>query len=596
MIFIVACVFAAEYKVSESKETKISKIKEEGYEIIVPKGLFEGVLSVEKVSPTDFDASAGVLLQIKGKEGTFVHFPTPIEITFKISDMTDIERYLFVYRDFDNKLHCYFPDEINIKDKKITYSVYHTGEWYCGKGDKEQVLELISDRAATAVMVYESLKASVINDVKESFDDLLRALDIVDENTKEKFMSDFFNVIRSGSAKGTLEYISGDLKGKDQKTIDKDINNTLVWQIWRVLQRNTKIAGIQSLFLGKLEEAAKWVAGGEIDEAVECIKKAFDKVPQYEVFKSTLANSVNKQKQTIFAYVEYDELNDVYDLFTGEGIVFPGSDKYLDDPEACAEYLEYDKPNSRILRAYCVNLNIKPEDMTESSRVRFYNQFRRDLGSYLVDRQAGDFRVEDQKDNEILFINELSKVNLLSTFGNDKCFDDAKTFTLERRLSKIYSIRDAVFGITGIDSFEPKELCSLIVAYVQSYDGYDNPKFYTYLTEKNYSTEATGYEKYTVEKYNSTSEGGFFSALGEVLDILVNKNGVPSHKETGKYNLVDIRDDKDHRFSGGKGEWTYKDDYYKVFFEAKNMPGHISPGSSEDIKLYIEKARDDTVY
>ena len=43
MIFIVACVFATEYKVSESKETKISKIKEEGYEIIVPKGLFEGV-------------------------------------------------------------------------------------------------------------------------------------------------------------------------------------------------------------------------------------------------------------------------------------------------------------------------------------------------------------------------------------------------------------------------------------------------------------------------------------------------------------------------------------------------------------------------
>ena len=35
MIFIVASLFAAEYRVSESKETKISKIKEEGYEIIV---------------------------------------------------------------------------------------------------------------------------------------------------------------------------------------------------------------------------------------------------------------------------------------------------------------------------------------------------------------------------------------------------------------------------------------------------------------------------------------------------------------------------------------------------------------------------------
>ncbi len=79
--------------IKEGKETKISKLKDEGYEIIVPKGLFEGVLSVDRLSPIDFDAFAGVLLQIKGKEGAFIHFPTPIKITFKIPDMTDLERY-----------------------------------------------------------------------------------------------------------------------------------------------------------------------------------------------------------------------------------------------------------------------------------------------------------------------------------------------------------------------------------------------------------------------------------------------------------------------------------------------------------------------
>ena len=343
MIFLATIVFAAEYKVSENKETKISKLKDEGYELTVPKGLFDEVLSVERVPARDGDAEMAINLQVKGKEGTFVHFPSPIEVKVKVLDISEPERYMFVYRDLGDKLHYYFPDEINIKDKLISFSVFHTGEWYCEKVDKDKVLDIIADKAAVTILVRDVLRQGVIDEAYESFDNFLKALDIVNENAKVKFMSDFYDVVKSESAKGTFDYISAGLKGKDEKTIDRDIDNSLAWQITRVLQRNTLIEGIPAVYVGKLDESAKWVASGGIEYAVDMVSKLIKKTPQYNVFKAALVNGVKKQKQALIAYVEPDEISDVYDLYTGKGPEFPGSENYIGNLDACAEYLEYDK-------------------------------------------------------------------------------------------------------------------------------------------------------------------------------------------------------------------------------------------------------------
>ena len=227
--------------------------------------------------------------------------------------------------------------------------------------------------------------------------------------------------------------------------------------------------------------------------------------------------------------------------------------------------------------------------MTESSKVRFYNQLKKDLSLYLTERVSNESVIEDIKTNERAFINELNKVNLFGTYGNEKCFDDSKSYSLSRRFSKIYNIKDAILGIIGQDSMEPGELCNLILVYVSSFDGYDNLKFYDYLTENNYVNKANDYEKITISKKDES----FLGSLVDILDAISTGNNVASHKESGKYNLVDVRDDMGRHFSGGNGKWTYKDDDYKVKFEVSSMPKHLSPGDWENIKLYIDKVRDD---
>lgn len=598
-IFILSSILLAdEFKIDNKKEIKAGKLKEQGYEIVIQKNTFDTeetlivedkVIDIENLTPT-----ISLNLLLKGKEDKFISFQNPIKVKVKITDTSNFQDYLCTFTDTKNNTFYFIPNYINLKDKYIEFYIPHFGLWSCGKGAKDTVINTWALKWYVYLFNNCNIKQSIMDQTRSSFEEMLKSIEIVDSDAIDRFIDDFYYVLQQNTANTTISFAKSGLKKSNEKEMLRYYNDIIYYQMYRVIAKNIHIKGISNLFFGKLKEACSYAINEYDSDSIDLIKSALSNNAQKESFRTALRDSARNE------YIKYNNilyriaLEEGFLLWCGKGPYFEGCENCKYNIDEIMKVLNLENIKGTYLSDYCQLLCIKPEDITESAKLRLNNQFKRDLKEYFTNREILENKFEENKDIYTEFISNLYKTNLLSTYGNDKCFDDKKDYYPQTRIEKIFNIYSYLCLIMGnipMDNVYDKDMVSHIVAFVQSNTGDNTDTFYNYLIEKGLATKATGFKGVNNNNSNNsnnndnnrTSTG---SVLGDILvDIFTGGYGA---KQNNCYNLVDIRERRGYGFSGHEGYWKYKDNDHKINYSV-SMPRNVVPGKGYDIGLCIER-------